>query len=313
MYGFPVSRRSQHRLLRAYQPDQRYKNHSSHIPWQRGLLCRKRHRLTNRGRDRSDVQLEQAASQADPTNAATIHFTATFSEPVLNFTATDITLSGSANPANAILTEIFPQDGTTFDIAVSGMGGDGTVTAAIDAGKVQDAAGNSNSASASDDNQVTYDTHGPDVSFSSSAADPTASSPVSVTVTFSENVSDFTSADVALSNATLSNFSGSGASYTFDLTPSGQGAFSADIADGSAHDAAGNPNNAAAQFSRTYDSINPTVSLTSSSSDPTNSTPIAVSVTFSESVSGFTASDVTLQPTRPSATSAAALTVINLS
>jgi hypothetical protein len=240
------------------------------------------------------VQVEQAAGQADPTSAAEIHFTATFSEPVLNFTATDITLSGSANPANAVLTEIAPQDDTTYDIAVTGMSGDGIVTAAIDAGKVQDAAGNSNSASDSNDNQVTYDTHGPDVSFGSSAADPTASSPVSVTVTFTESVSDFTSADVTLSNAALSNFSGSGASYTFDLTPSGQGAFSADIADGSAHDAAGNPNNAAAQFSRTYDSINPTVSLTSSSSDPTNSTPITVSVTFSESVSGFTASDITL-------------------
>jgi hypothetical protein len=240
------------------------------------------------------VQIEQAAGQADPTNAAEIHFTATFSEPVLNFTAADITLSGSANPANAVLTEIAPQDGTTYDIAVSGMSGDGTVTAAIDAGKVQDAAGNSNSASDSNDNQVTNDTHGPGVSFGSSAADPTASSPVNVTVTFTESVSDFSSADVTLSNAALSNFSGSGASYSFDLTPSGQGAFSADIAAGSAHDAAGNPNDAAAQFSRTYDSVNPTVTLASTSSDPTNSTPISVSVTFSESVNGFTASDITL-------------------
>jgi hypothetical protein len=63
-------------------------------------------------------------------------------------------------------------------------------------------------------------------------------------VTFSENVADFSSADVTLSNATLSNFSGSGAAYSFNVTPAAEGIVTIDTAAGAAYDAAGNPNNA---------------------------------------------------------------------
>ena len=41
----------------------------------------------------------------------------------------------------------------------------------------------------------------------------------------------------------------------------------------------------------TIDQIRPTVTLSSSASDPTNVAPIPVSVTFSEIVTGFTAAD----------------------
>jgi hypothetical protein len=54
------------------------------------------------------------------------------------------------------VTEIEPNDGTTFEISVSGMTGDGTVIASIPAGGVQDLAGNANLASTSTDNTVTY-------------------------------------------------------------------------------------------------------------------------------------------------------------
>ena len=47
-------------------------------------------------------------------------------------------------------------DGTTYDVAVSGMTGSGTVVATIAAGKVHDAAGNPNTASTSTDNSVQY-------------------------------------------------------------------------------------------------------------------------------------------------------------
>lgn len=98
------------------------------------------------------------------------------------------------------------------------------------------------------------DTTSPTVSMSSAAADPANTSPISVTVTFSESVTGFSSADVIAVNGVVSNFSGSGASYTFDLTPSGDGLVTADIGAGAAQDAASNPNTAAAQFSRTYES-----------------------------------------------------------
>src|SRR3989449_39610 len=48
------------------------------------------------------VTINQAAGQADPTNAAPINFTVAFSEPVSGFTGTDVTLSGTAGGAKNV-------------------------------------------------------------------------------------------------------------------------------------------------------------------------------------------------------------------
>ena len=92
---------------------------------------------------------------------------------------------------------------------------------------------------------------------------------------FSESATGFPSVDIVPTNATVSNFAGSGVSYTFDLTPSGEGLVTADIGAGVAQDAAANANLAASQFSRTFDSVSPTVAMSSGASDPTNTSPIA--------------------------------------
>ncbi len=102
------------------------------------------------------MTINQASGQADPTGSSPIHFTVVFSEPVTGFTDTDVTLGGTAGATTAVVTQIAPNDGTTYDVAVSGMTNDGTVTATIAAGVAQDAAGNGNAASASTDNSVTY-------------------------------------------------------------------------------------------------------------------------------------------------------------
>ena len=83
-----------------------------------------------------------------------------------------------------------------------------------------------------------------------------------------------------------------GDTYTFDLIPSAQGPVTADIAAGVASDSAGNGNTVATQFSRTYDSLPPTVTMSSGVSDPTNTLLIPVTVQFSEPVTGFTADDI---------------------
>ena len=102
------------------------------------------------------VTINQASAQADPTSASPIHFTAVFDEPVSGFTNADVSLSGTAGATSATVTEIAPSDGTTYDVAVSGMSADGTVIASVAANKASDAAGNGNTASASTDNAVTY-------------------------------------------------------------------------------------------------------------------------------------------------------------
>ncbi len=102
------------------------------------------------------VSIEQAAGQADPTSDATIHFKATFGEPVFGFTDDDVLLGGTAGATTALVTQIAPEDGTTYDVAVSGMTVAGTVTPSIPAGAATDGAGNPNTASNSDDNTVDW-------------------------------------------------------------------------------------------------------------------------------------------------------------
>ncbi len=105
------------------------------------------------------MTVEQATGQADPTDSSPVHFTAVFSEPidVSSFTTSDVTLGGSAGGAlAAAITQIAPNDGTRFDLAVSGMTISGTVTAAIGADQVTDVALNGNTASTSADHTVSY-------------------------------------------------------------------------------------------------------------------------------------------------------------
>jgi hypothetical protein len=52
---------------------------------------------------RPTVTINQAAAQADPTNASPINFTVVFSEPVTGFTNADVTLTGTAGPVQSQL------------------------------------------------------------------------------------------------------------------------------------------------------------------------------------------------------------------
>lgn len=98
------------------------------------------------------VTIDQATGQADPTSASPINFTAVFSKPVVGFTDSDVTLSGTAGATTAVVTG----GPAIYNVAVSGMTASGTVIVDIPAGVAEDAAGNLNEASTSTDNEVTY-------------------------------------------------------------------------------------------------------------------------------------------------------------
>ncbi len=106
-----------------------------------------------------DVMIDQAAGQADPTGTSPINFTVVFSRPVTGFDGSDVGLSGTANPTTAVVTEIAPNDGTTYNVAVSGMTANGAVTASVPANVVD----GGNRASTSTDNTVTYDNTAPTI------------------------------------------------------------------------------------------------------------------------------------------------------
>ena len=133
----------------------------------------------------------------------------------------------------------------------------------------------------------------PAVILSSTATDPTSTSPIPVTATFSEPVTDFQESEIVVTNGATSNFVAvSGAIYTFDVIPASQGLVSVDIPAGVAFDILGTPNSAAVTLSRTYDSASPSLVLSTAVSDPTNVSPFTVTATFSEDVIGFAIGDI---------------------
>src|SRR5204863_964432 len=124
--------------------------------------------------------------------------------------------------------------------------------------------GNGNSAAA----QLgrTVDRARPGVALSSASAG-TVSGPFSVTATFSEPVTGFALCDIAVANGTASNLAGSGATYTFDVTPAADGTVTVSVPANVAADGAGNGNTAATDLVRTSDRSAPSVTMTSTASE----------------------------------------------
>jgi len=71
---------------------------------------------------------------------------------------------------------------------------------------------------------------------------------------FPRNVTGFTIDDPVANNGTLGNFSGSGADYSVEVTPSADGEVTLDVAAGVCQDEASQPNVASVQFSIQYSS-----------------------------------------------------------
>lgn len=103
---------------------------------------------------------------------------------------------------------------------------------------------------------------------------------IPVAVQFSEPVFDFDPGGIALHNAAMTDFGGSGANYVFTLIPIAEGVLSADIPAGAARDVAGNLNTAAPQFVRIYDVTPPTGSV-SINGDAVFTRNVAVSLSLS--------------------------------
>ncbi|HEX4925573.1 MAG TPA: Ig-like domain-containing protein, partial [Bdellovibrionales bacterium] len=210
----------------------------------------------------------------DPTSVSPISVSITFSEAVSGFALGDLSV-GNGTLSN------FSGSGASYTVDITPTGAN--VTLNVGAGVATDAAGNLNTAATQFTR--TFDNSSPGLVITSTAPDPTNTSPIPVTFTFSEPVTGFAITDIVAGNGTLSNFAGSGTTYTVDVTPTAP-SVTVDVAAGVAVDAASNPNTVAAQFTRTYDNVSPTVTLSSAAGEPTNVSPIPVTITFSEAVTG---------------------------
>ena len=222
-------------------------------------------------------------SVANPTN---IPFTATFtfSEDVTGFEIGDITLG------NAIASNFAATSSSVYTALITPTT-DGNTTIDVAADVANDAATNGNTAASQF--SVLYDNTKPTISISSATANPTNNTFTAI-FTFSESVSNFVVGDIDVTNATISNFTTTSSSvYSALITPTVDGNVTIDVAADVAADAATNNNTAATQFSMLYDTTKPTIVISSPVANPTNST-FTATFTFSEAVSNFEITDITL-------------------
>ena len=103
------------------------------------------------------VTVEQSLRQSDPTFIDSAIFTVTFGESIASsFTNTSITLAGTTGTVQTDPTEIYPNDGTTFEFIVTGILIDEIVTATMAPGLVSNIGlTDTNLTSTSIDNSVT--------------------------------------------------------------------------------------------------------------------------------------------------------------
>ena len=210
--------------------------------------------------------------------------TFTFSENIKNFNLNDITL---VNASASVFNKITDSKYTALITPTT----EGNVSISVLAGTLQDLANNDNTAS--NVYSIIYDITKPTLSITSDETNPTNSSSFVATFTFSEDVADFDETYFTLSNAISSNFVYiNDALFKATITPITDGVVTINVPAEETQDNANN-GNIATNFSISVDRVKPTVIITSTVSNPTNNTFIAT-FTFSESVTGFDISDLTL-------------------
>ena len=104
-----------------------------------------------------DVTINQAATQDDPTDEQPIWFDVVFNQEVTGFTdATDVLVEHSNPEQGAMTVTILPVDAQNYQVSVTGITKNGTITATIPAGVAINSFGVDNNASTSDDNKVEF-------------------------------------------------------------------------------------------------------------------------------------------------------------
>ncbi len=115
-----------------------------------------------------------------------------------------------------------------------------------------------------------------------------------VTIRFSEGVLGFTLTDIGVSNGTASNFNRvSSRTYTVTITPEATGEVRVEVGSNVARDGAGNRNRAAEPLVIEADLTGPEVEITSDAPGPVGGA-FEVTITFSEAVTGFEQSEITV-------------------
>ena len=248
------------------------------------------------------VTVNQAAAQDDPTNVTPILFTVVFSELMTGFgdDDADVDLSESTNPGELTVTISGVDPGTEYTVSVNGMANEGTIVVSIPAGAAEaDDDAEPNFPSTSTDNQVSYDFIAPTIILTTTSSSPTDVTPIPVTITLSEPLSDFQIGFITVENGTAANLTQiSELSYRVEITPTDEGDVNISVSGGVSTDEAGNPNIASNELIIAFEAGTPYVlSIARLDPSPTTAAAVRFLVTFSEIVFGVDAGDFELTTT----------------
>ncbi len=240
-----------------------------------------------------DTTAPTVAITDDTAGTATgdVTYTFTFSEPVTGFTAGDVDVTGGSKGTFTAIS------GTVYTLVVTPNTDSTTdITVDVAANIATDAADNGNTAAIQSVQAVDTtvpDTTAPTVAITDDTAG-TATGDVTYTFTFSEAMTGFTADDVDVTGGSKGTFTAiSGTVYTLVVTPNADSTtdITVDVAANIATDTADNGNTAAIQSVQAVDTTAPTVAITDDTAG-TATGDVTYTFTFSEPVTGFTASDV---------------------
>ena len=218
-------------------------------------------------------------------STAAFSATFTFSEAVTNFVTGDVTVTGGTKSN-------FSGNGATYTLDVTPAGGsDVTVTVAEDAATGSD--GSTTGPASAVSATATWDA-APTVNITGVPARINSTAAFTATFTFSESVMDFVTGDVTVTGGAKSNFTGSGSSYSLEVTPAGGSDVTVTVAANAATDGLNTGPASAVSAIATWDAVAPTVDITGVPARINSTTAFPVTFTFSEAVTGFVTGDVTV-------------------
>lgn len=242
---------------------------------------------------RPTVSIAVAPSSLTAGDTATVTFT--FSEAVTGFTTADLTIANgrlpvvSSSDGGITWTATFTPDSNVYDA---------TNLITLDNTGVSDLVGNAGTGT-TDSNNYTINTVRPTaVLLITPTALKIGDTPALVTITFSEAVTDFTNADLSISNGTLTTVSSSDGGITWEarFTPSANVTYAVNqivLDNAGVRNAAGNAGiGTSGSNNYSIDTQRPTATVVVANTSISEGQTSDVTITFSEAVTGFTLGDL---------------------
>ena len=242
----------------------------------------------------------------------------TISKSVTGFTASDITVTTTRTSGTGNATVSLSGSGTSYTATVtSPTAAKGTITLEVAADSVTDGSNRTGPTSATTSSAINFDTTVATVDFTEPAGTQVANT-FTVPITISKSVTGFAASDITVTttrtsgtgNATVA-LSGSGTSYTATVTSptAAKGTITLEVAKDAVTDGTRTgPASAATSSAIVFDTTPPTVTFTEPADTQAGNT-FDVPITFSKSVTGFAANDITVTTTLTSGTGNATVTV----